>query len=177
MACTDKSPCLQPTFRWAHSYRCRHFTAMSEFETYSKQAMRTATEKSLLQSTQLIHEIAYLSKDFSQTGHYKKLKEAAAQDERMVAMMYDALGLAGEAGEIADYIKKVVGHGKKFDPVVARSEAGDLLWYINRFASRIGSSLAQVAQENIQKLLRRYPDGFSHQASENRREEKQEEKD
>jgi NTP pyrophosphatase (non-canonical NTP hydrolase) len=79
-----------------------------------------------------------------------------------------ALGLTGEAGEVADLLKKELGHGHDADDVKLSKELGDVLWYIAALASKRGLSLSCIAQGNIDKLKARYPDGFSHEASKNR---------
>lgn len=76
-----------------------------------------------------------------------------------------ALGIAGEAGEVADYVKKVVGHRHPLDREKMAKELGDVLWYLAVLAERFGYSLDQVAQMNVDKLRRRYPDGFSPERS------------
>lgn len=79
-----------------------------------------------------------------------------------------ALGLAGEAGEVADLIKKSLGHGHPLDHEKLGKELGDVLWYLAVLADRFGLTLEWVASRNIQKLRQRYPDGFTHAASNNR---------
>ncbi len=81
-----------------------------------------------------------------------------------------ALGVAGEAGEVADIIKKHVGHGHPLDREKLVKELGDVLWYVARMAATIGYSLEEVANINIDKLNARYPNGFSTEASLNRKE-------
>ncbi len=81
-----------------------------------------------------------------------------------------ALGLAGEAGEVADLIKKHIGHGHDLDLRKVREELGDVLWYVAGLAQVLGLTLSEIAHENINKLERRYPEGFSHEASRNRSE-------
>lgn len=71
-----------------------------------------------------------------------------------------ALGLAGEAGEVADLIKKNVFHGRPLDVPDLLAELGDVLWYLSWLADLHGSSLEEVASRNIDKLRRRHPDGF-----------------
>lgn len=71
-----------------------------------------------------------------------------------------ALGLAGEAGETADYIKKVVGHDHPLDRSHLAKEIGDVLWYCASLCHEFGLSLEEVAEMNIEKLRRRYPEGF-----------------
>jgi len=72
-----------------------------------------------------------------------------------------ALGLSGEAGEAADYIKKVVGHGHPADVGHIGKEIGDVLWYCASLCDEYGLDLQAVAEANIDKLRKRYPEGFS----------------
>ncbi|UTH13308.1 nucleoside triphosphate pyrophosphohydrolase family protein [Macrococcus equipercicus] len=79
-----------------------------------------------------------------------------------------ALGLTGEAGEVADQIKKHVFHGHQLDRDELKKELGDVLWYIANLAAVNGIELAEVAELNINKLKKRYPEGFSQADSINR---------
>lgn len=76
-----------------------------------------------------------------------------------------ALGIAGEAGEVADLIKKHLGHGHPLDAAKLEKELGDVLWYVAALARRCGLTLQGVAEANKQKLRARFPDGFSTEAS------------
>jgi len=73
--------------------------------------------------------------------------------------VYPALGLAGEAGEVANKIKKIerdnanVISEERRDAV--KEELGDTLWYIARLAAELGFSIEDVAQANIKKLASR----------------------
>ena len=82
------------------------------------------------------------------------------------------LGVAGESGEIADYIKKIDDQGHELDKEVMAKEIGDVLWYLAALCDYIGISFDEVAAMNIDKLKKRYPDGFSSERSINREEEK-----
>jgi NTP pyrophosphatase (non-canonical NTP hydrolase) len=64
------------------------------------------------------------------------------------------------AGRICEAVKKDVYHGKPADRESMRGELGDLLWYVAATAEDYGLSLADIAAANIEKLKRRYPDGF-----------------
>ncbi len=81
-----------------------------------------------------------------------------------------ALGVAGEAGEVADMVKKHLGHGHELDVNKLIKELGDVLWYIAVLSNKVGVSLQEVAQANIDKLAARYPGGFSVERSKNRTE-------
>ncbi len=81
-----------------------------------------------------------------------------------------ALGLTGEAGEVAEVIKKHLFHATALDRDALAKELGDCLWYIGAFATVLDMSLADIAQHNIEKLRRRYPEGFDPERSRNRSE-------
>jgi NTP pyrophosphatase (non-canonical NTP hydrolase) len=70
------------------------------------------------------------------------------------------MGLAGEVGELIDYMKKVYYHGTPFDRVKGMDEAGDVLWYLQAFCNRIGVSVQDLMSHNEAKLTARYPEGF-----------------
>lgn len=80
-----------------------------------------------------------------------------------------ALGLPGESGEVADHVKKWLGHGHELDKNKMLKEIGDVLWYVAVLSNALGFSLQEVAQANIDKLRARYPGGFSVEASQNRK--------
>lgn len=78
------------------------------------------------------------------------------------------LGIAGEAGEVADLLKKHLGHGHELDREKLIKELGDCLWYIAALATWLGVPLSEVAEKNIEKLRARYPNGFDSERSKNR---------
>ena len=80
-----------------------------------------------------------------------------------------AMGLAGEAGECADIIKKHLFHGHELDKEHLAKELGDLSWYLAVCAHIIGYDLETVLQMNVDKLRKRYPGGFSEEKSINRK--------
>lgn len=73
--------------------------------------------------------------------------------------IYPTLGLSGEAGEVADKVKKVMrDRNGVFDAEVCESiklELGDVLWYVAQLSSELGFSLSEVAEANIEKLSSR----------------------
>ena len=79
-----------------------------------------------------------------------------------------ALGLAGEAGEVADTIKKHLFHQHPLDRDAMVKELGDCLWYVAAMATVLGIELDEIGDRNIEKLRRRYPEGFSVERSLNR---------
>lgn len=75
-------------------------------------------------------------------------------------LMHAAFGLAGEAGEFADCIKKHLVYGQPLDNVNAAEELGDLLWYVALGCHALGLDMASIAAQNIDKLRRRYPSQY-----------------
>lgn len=89
---------------------------------------------------------------------------------KIAALANFGLGIGGEAGEVQDIIKKYVFHGHPLDKDKIRGELGDVLWYIARIAAWSDLTLDEIAQTNIEKLERRYPNGFDKEKSINREE-------
>jgi NTP pyrophosphatase (non-canonical NTP hydrolase) len=79
------------------------------------------------------------------------------------AMQYVALGLNGEAGEVAEQIKKAMRNdGGELTPErleALKKEAGDVLWYLTRLAAELNTSLDEIARLNIEKLYGRKEKG------------------
>lgn len=89
------------------------------------------------------------------------------QDQKELLTL-TALGLAGEAGEVVDIIKKVLYHSHELDTSALRQEVGDLLWYLTLLCETAGFTLDQAMQANVEKLRIRYPAGFDPERSKNR---------
>lgn len=83
-------------------------------------------------------------------------------------LLNGVLGLVGESGEVADIVKKVAFQGHELDREHIAKELGDICWYIAEAATALGYDLETIMQMNIDKLKKRYPDGFSAERSQNR---------
>jgi NTP pyrophosphatase (non-canonical NTP hydrolase) len=70
------------------------------------------------------------------------------------ALAYCALGLSGEAGEVAEHIKKYLRDGTLDEDAVIK-EMGDVLWYLAQLGAELGVLLSDVAGENLAKLQSR----------------------
>jgi NTP pyrophosphatase (non-canonical NTP hydrolase) len=92
-------------------------------------------------------------------GYQRHSRETAIYPEIGNNIVYPTLGLAGEAGEVAETVKKMVrdDDGKLTDERKATlvKELGDVLWYLSQIASEIEVNLAYIAGENIKKLASR----------------------
>lgn len=81
------------------------------------------------------------------------------------------LGLAGEVGEITDLLKKHIYHAHELDKDKLTKEIGDVLWYLVAIAEVNDISMEDVTKANLEKLEKRYPNGFNSQDSINRKDE------
>lgn len=93
-----------------------------------------------------------------QEGAQRTWRTDKAQETRVTTA---ALGLAGEAGEVCDLLKKFYGHDKALDLKALRAELGDVLYYIAALCIEHDWTLEDIARENNLKLRLRHPNGFS----------------
>ena len=70
------------------------------------------------------------------------------------------MGLCGESGEAIDIVKKHLAQGHPLDREKLIKELGDIAWYLAETATALDVNLEEVLQGNIEKLRRRYPEGF-----------------
>lgn len=85
-----------------------------------------------------------------------------------IMLVWNALGLAGEAGEVADLIKKTVFHRHDLDRDALIKELGDVLWYVAALCTKLGIPMSEVMERNVAKLKARYPTGWDNERSINR---------
>ena len=78
------------------------------------------------------------------------------------------MGLCGESGEAIDIVKKHLAQGHPLDRDKLVKELGDIAWYLAETATALDVTLEEVLQGNIEKLRRRYPEGFDTNHSLNR---------
>ncbi len=104
---------------------------------------------------------------------YQKFsRQTAIYPHRGKNFIYPTLGLAGETGEVAEKIKKIIrdkgGHLSAADKIAIAKELGDVLWYLANLASELGLSLNDIAQTNLEKLRSRQARGKLHGSGDNR---------
>jgi len=87
-------------------------------------------------------------------------------------LMAQVLGLVGESGEVAEKFKKLIrdkqGALSDDDRKEIIKELGDILWYVNAVAVLLGSSISDVAETNLEKVLSRKARGATHGSGDNR---------
>ena len=75
------------------------------------------------------------------------------------------MGLCGESGEAIDIVKKWLAQGHELDKEKLARELGDIAWYLAETAWALEIPLEEIFQANIDKLKKRYPQGFDSQRS------------
>lgn len=78
------------------------------------------------------------------------------------------MGLVGEAGELADAIKKVYFQGHRLDTEKIKDELGDVLFYFAYLSETLGIRIEDIMEYNVDKRAKRYPYGFETERSVNR---------
>lgn len=128
---------------------------------YVKLAMRTNDGKGTERLEVKVWENYYQDKDDNMI---------LERDGKDIGGVFNAcLGLSGEVGELNDMIKKWVFHEKPFDEEHAKKEMGDVLWYVAMMCYSFGWDLDEILQMNVDKLKARYPQGFSVERANNRK--------
>jgi len=86
--------------------------------------------------------------------HYQRKTQETAIYPEDKALEYLALGLNGEAGEVAEKVKKHIRDGKELDEDFAK-ELGDVLWYLTRLVDELDADMSEEAEANLDKLFDR----------------------
>jgi NTP pyrophosphatase (non-canonical NTP hydrolase) len=81
--------------------------------------------------------------------------------EANARLLHGAIGLVTESGELIDALKKSAFYGRKLDKQNLREELGDVMWYLAILLDELDYSFEQCQQDNINKLRKRYPEGFT----------------
>ena len=80
-------------------------------------------------------------------------------------LINSVMGLCGEAGEAIDIVKKWLAQGHELDKEHLAKELGDIAWYLAEAATALDIPLEDILQANIDKLKKRYPEGFETKRS------------
>ena len=104
--------------------------------------------------------------------YQKNANETAIYPLRGSNIYYPALGLSGEAGEVAEKVKKIMrdkaGRVDEGDRTALKKELGDVLWYVSQVAYEFGLDLEDIAKENLEKLKSRQERGKLTGSGDNR---------
>jgi len=100
--------------------------------------------------------------------YQKKAMRTKAEYMPGQQLLCAVMGIAGEAGELVEMVKKARYQGHDLSDADLVNESGDILWYIALLCDAIGADMSGVAAHNIRKLEERYPNGFEVERSKNR---------
>ena len=100
-------------------------------------------------------------------NEYQEMAASTAIYKVEHQVIYPALGLAAEAGEVANKVKKILRDGS-FDREGISDEIGDCLWYIAALSRDLNISMAEIAMSNLEKLMKRKANGTIKGSGDNR---------
>ena len=105
-------------------------------------------------------------------NEYQKLAMTTLNPEltKKDVLINGVMGLCGESGEAIDIVKKWLAQGHELDKEKLSGELGDICWYLAETATALDLNLEEIMAANIEKLKRRYPEGFDTNRSVNRAE-------
>ena len=106
-------------------------------------------------------------------NEYQKLAMTTLNPElsKKDVLINAVMGLCGESGEAIDIVKKWLAQGHDLDREKLARELGDVAWYLAEAATALDMDLETILQGNLDKLAKRYPEGFQTHRSLNRTEE------
>lgn len=95
-------------------------------------------------------------------NEYQKLAMLTLNKEldKKDILINSVMGLCGESGEAIDIVKKWLAQGHELDKDHLAKELGDITWYLAEAATALDLSLEDILQANLDKLKKRYPQGF-----------------
>ncbi|MBR2371077.1 MAG: nucleoside triphosphate pyrophosphohydrolase family protein [Clostridia bacterium] len=100
-------------------------------------------------------------------NEYQRLAMTTLNPEldRKDVLINSVMGLCGEAGEAIDVVKKWLAHGHALDKEHLIKELGDIAWYLAEAATALDVTLEDILAANLEKLKKRYPEGFDTERS------------
>lgn len=99
---------------------------------------------------------------------YQEFAKTTVDYPKVFKVIYPMMGLTGEWGEFNNKYKKVIRDGITIDPEDAKSELGDVLWYLSMVATDMGFSLEEIALMNVEKLSDRQKRNVIHGSGDTR---------
>ncbi|MBR2020069.1 MAG: nucleoside triphosphate pyrophosphohydrolase family protein [Clostridia bacterium] len=95
----------------------------------------------------------------------KAMKTLNPSLDKKDVLINSVMGLCGESGEAIDIVKKWLAQGHELDREHLAKELGDIAWYLAEAATALDLSLEEILQANLDKLQKRYPQGFAAERS------------
>lgn len=145
---------------------------LEENTTLSKEQRIEHFEEELIDALKYAEHLKKTFKDKLTANDYQRMamRTRGEYDSQLAKIRNAAYGMNGEAGEVIDILKKheFQGHPLNTDKLI--DETSDVLWYCALMADALDTTLEVIMLHNIEKLKKRYPDGFDKARSINRTE-------
>lgn len=125
-------------------------------------------QEELIDALKYCEHLKVVSNDGITANDYQRACLRTATSDKSEWLENAIYGIIGEAGEIVDLVKKHKWQGHELDREALILECGDLAWYQSLLMSAIDCTLGEAYKKNIEKLKKRYPEGFSKERSVNR---------
>lgn len=150
--------------------RAKYGQSLEENTTLSTVQRIEHAQEELIDALKYLEHLKAVATDKLTANDYQRMamRTAGEYDTNYDQLRNAAYGLNGEAGEVIDLLKKHEFQGHDLPDEKLIDECGDVLWYCALLADALGFTLEQVMNRNIDKLRKRYPDGFDKARSINR---------
>lgn len=125
-------------------------------------------EEELIDALKYCEHLKMSVHDSLTANDYQRMAMRTAGDKSENYLDNAIMGLCGEVGECADIVKKHHFQGHELDHEKLKDELSDVCWYVALLATALGLTLEEVMLHNVEKLKKRYPDGFDKARSINR---------
>ena len=115
----------------------------------------------------IMKKIHHAKESTMNANEYQKLAMVTLNPQlnKKDVLINSVMGLCGESGEAIDIVKKWMAQGHELDKAHLAKELGDIAWYLAEAATALDMPLEDILQENINKLKKRYPEGFETKRS------------
>lgn len=141
---------------------------LEENVTLSAEQRIEHLEEELIDALKYCEHLKVTFRDSLTANDYQRMAMRTAGDKSENYLDNAIMGLCGEVGECADIVKKHHFQGHELDNEKLKDELSDVCWYVALLATALDLTLEEVMLHNVEKLKRRYPDGFDKARSINR---------
>ena len=141
---------------------------LEENTTLSREQRVDHLEEELVDALRYCEHLKMTFRDSLTANDYQRMAMRTAGDKSENYLDNAIMGLCGEVGECADIVKKHHFQGHELDHEKLKDELSDVCWYVALLATALDLTLEEVMIHNVDKLKKRYPDGFDKARSINR---------
>lgn len=152
--------------------KAKYGVLLEENTSLSKEQRIEHFEEELIDALKYAEHLKIVFKDNLTANDYQRMamRTSGEYDSQLSKIRNAAYGMNGEAGEVIDVLKKHEFQGHPLDADKLIDETSDVLWYCALMADALNTTLEAIMLHNIEKLKKRYPEGFDKSRSINRTE-------